>query len=78
MAPVLRSGALPQVVSFGTQKLPSAISTPPTTWRRFHIYERDGVTAVFWQEGPTVCVLIGDGPPRDIVELAVGKAMAPA
>ncbi len=44
---------------------------------RFHAYERDGVTAVFWQEGPTVCVLIGDGPPRDVVELAIEKAMAP-
>jgi anti-sigma factor RsiW len=60
-----------------TAALPAGARVEEHRGFRFHIYERDGVTAVFWQEGQTVCVLIGDGPPRDIVELAIGKAMAP-
>ncbi len=60
-----------------TAALPAGARVEEHRGFRFHVYERAGVTAVFWQEGPTVCVLIGDGPPRDIVELAIEKAMAP-
>jgi anti-sigma factor RsiW len=61
-----------------TAALPAGARVEEHRGFRFHVYERSGVTAVFWQEGQTVCVLIGDGPPRDVVELAVEKAMAPA
>jgi anti-sigma factor RsiW len=60
-----------------TGALPAADRVEEHRGFRFHVYERDGVTAVFWQEGSTVCVLIGDGPSRDVVDLAVAKAMAP-
>jgi len=61
-----------------TAALPAGARVEEHRGFRFHVYERDGVTAVFWQEGQTVCVLIGDGPSGGVVELAVEKAMAPA
>jgi anti-sigma factor RsiW len=55
---------------------------PPNLPRRenegivFHIAERDGATAVFWQEGPLVCVLTSKAVPREeLVQLAFAKAM---
>jgi anti-sigma factor RsiW len=60
-----------------TAALPAGARIEDHRGFRFHVFERDGVTSVFWQEGPTVCVLIGSGPPREIVDLAVEKAMAP-
>jgi anti-sigma factor RsiW len=41
----------------------------------FQIYDVDGLTLVFWQEGVVVCALVGDGPPEAVVELALAKAM---
>jgi anti-sigma factor RsiW len=41
----------------------------------FHVYERDGLTLVFWQEGDLVCILTGAGSPRAVIDLAVAKAM---
>ncbi len=43
----------------------------------FHVYERDGVTLVFWQEGRLVCVLASRLPQAEVVALAFEKAMAP-
>jgi anti-sigma factor RsiW len=60
-----------------TAALPAGARVEEHRGFHFHVYEREGVTAVFWQEGPTVCVLIGDGRPRDVVELAIEKAMLP-
>jgi anti-sigma factor RsiW len=64
--------------------LGSTASLPPTAdveehrGSRFQVYERDGLTAVFWQEGDTVCVLVSDLGRAEVVDLAVAKAMAPS
>lgn len=41
----------------------------------FFVYRRGGSTQVFWQEGPTACVLVSDLPTEDVVQLAFAKAM---
>lgn len=41
----------------------------------FHIYRRAGKTVVFWEEGKVVCVLTGDFDEREIMQLAIAKAM---
>jgi hypothetical protein len=43
----------------------------------FQVYERDGVTLVFWQEGRIVCVLASRLSGAEVVALAFEKAMAP-
>jgi len=53
---------------------------PPAETRRhgefeFFIYRRGDRTAVFWQEGAVTCVLIGEGAPEDVIQLAFAKAM---
>src|SRR5262245_60457639 len=64
--------------------LGSTASLPPTAdveehrGFRFQVYERDGLTAVFWQEGDTVCVLVSGLGRAEVVDLAVAKAMAPS
>lgn len=45
---------------------------------RFHVYTRDGITLVFWQEGELVCVLASELPAEEVIALAQAKAMAPA
>lgn len=42
----------------------------------FHVYERDGLTAVFWLEGEILCVLASDMPAPELLALAREKAMA--
>lgn len=44
----------------------------------FHIYHRGGNTQVFWEEGDVLCVLASTLPARDIIDLAIAKAMKPA
>jgi hypothetical protein len=58
--------------------LPVADQTHRENGFDFHVYTRDGVTLVFWQEGDLVCVLAADLPAAEVVALAVAKAMAPA
>lgn len=41
----------------------------------FLVYEREGVTSVFWQEGEVVYLLASDRPREELVQLAFGKAM---
>jgi anti-sigma factor RsiW len=41
----------------------------------FRVYERGGITLVFWPEGDVVCVLVGEGPRDAIIQLAFAKAM---
>jgi hypothetical protein len=41
----------------------------------FQVYERGGQTLVFWQEGPVLCALAGDGPRDALLDLALAKAM---
>ena len=43
----------------------------------FHIYQSRGLTAVFWQEGTVVCVLVSDISPEEVIQLAFAKAMPP-
>lgn len=45
---------------------------------RFRVYQANGLTMVFWQEGAVVCVLTSDIPAEDVVQLAFAKAMLPA
>jgi anti-sigma factor RsiW len=45
----------------------------------FYVYERNGLTTVFWQEGEVLCVLVSDIPSEQVIQLAFAKAMiAPA
>ncbi len=54
---------------------------PPTTDLRrqgaftFAVFDRDGITLVFWQEGDTVCVLVSRMAKESVVALAMAKAM---
>jgi anti-sigma factor RsiW len=41
----------------------------------FRIYQVDGITLVFWPEGDVLCVLVGEGDPEALVQLAFAKAM---
>jgi anti-sigma factor RsiW len=41
----------------------------------FQVYDVEGVTVVFWQEGSVMCVLAGEGPAEAIIQLAFAKAM---
>ena len=59
-------------------ELPAADETHHEKGFDFHVYTREGVTLVFWQEGELVCVLAADLPAAEVVALAVAKAMAPA
>jgi anti-sigma factor RsiW len=43
----------------------------------FQIYDREGLTLVFWMEGEVVCVLVGAGR-EAVVQLAFAKAMKAA
>ncbi|MBI1874205.1 MAG: zf-HC2 domain-containing protein [Acidobacteria bacterium] len=40
----------------------------------FRMYQRDGVTLVFWQEGPVTCVLASDIASDEVLQLAFAKA----
>jgi len=42
---------------------------------RFRIYRSAGLTLVFWQEGPIMCVLVADGDPEAAIQLAYAKAV---
>lgn len=41
----------------------------------FRVYERDGLTLVFWQEGEVVCVLVSDAPAQAVIDLSIAKAV---
>jgi anti-sigma factor RsiW len=42
--------------------------------KKFHVYQVNGVTMVFWQDRKVVCVLISDMPAENVVQLAFAKA----
>jgi anti-sigma factor RsiW len=54
---------------------------PPPSRRLSHdgidflVFERNGLTLVFWQEGAVVCVLTGEGDAKAVIDLALAKAM---
>lgn len=57
------------------EELPSADEVRFARGFSFHIYRRDGLTLVFWQEGEVVCVLAGDFSDEQVIGLAFEKAM---
>jgi anti-sigma factor RsiW len=61
-----------------TSELPPTAETRVHKGITFHIFQRDGRTVVFWQEGDIVCVLVGEGAPDDVIALAFAKAMRPS
>lgn len=56
-------------------ELPPAADVRDHRGFRFQIYREGDVTVVFWQEGAVVCVLAGDFGEREVVALALEKAM---
>ena len=56
-------------------KLPKGATLRESKGIRFHIYQENGLTAVFWQEGAVVCALVSDIEPEQVVQLAFAKAM---
>ena len=58
-----------------TTELPAGAVLRENKGIKFHIYQANGVTAVFWQEGTVVCVLASDIPQEEVVQLAFAKAM---
>ncbi len=61
----------------------TVVDLPPADERRerggfvFHVFQREGRTLVFWQEGEVACALVGAGDPESVIALALAKAMAP-
>ena len=58
-------------------ELPSGAVLRENKGFKFHIYQANGVTAVFWQEGTVGCVLASDIAQEEVVQLAFAKAMPP-
>lgn len=56
-------------------ELPSGAEAREHDGIRFLVYRREGLTLVFWEEGPVVCVLVSDGDPEVAVQLAYAKAV---
>lgn len=61
-----------------TEELPGGSEQRLHNGIEFFIYQRDGTTAVFWQEGSIVCVLTSAVPREEAISLAFAKAMKPA
>jgi anti-sigma factor RsiW len=59
----------------GLADLPPAAEVLSHGGFEFHVYRRRNRTLVFWQEGTVTCVLVGDGVPEDVIQLAFAKAM---
>lgn len=58
--------------------LPDATAVRRHGGFEFHVYRRDGLTLVLWQEGGVLCALAGRGDAEGVIALAFAKAMAPA
>ena len=61
-----------------TTELPAGAVERDNNGIKFHIYQSEGVTMVFWQEGAVVCALSSDIPSEQVIQLAFAKAMLPA
>ena len=64
-----------QMFAGKVDELPKGATRRENKGLRFHIYQREKLTAVFWQEGAVVCVLASDIPQEEVVQLAFAKAM---
>jgi anti-sigma factor RsiW len=58
-----------------TAELPAPAEEREHDGIRFLIYRAGDLTLVFWQEGPVVCVLVGEGDPEAAIQLAYAKAV---
>ncbi len=56
-------------------ELPAPASSTTINDILFQLYDVEGSTLVFWQEGPVVCVLASDGDRSEALDLAVAKAV---
>ncbi|MBM4270059.1 MAG: hypothetical protein FJ144_26235 [Deltaproteobacteria bacterium] len=56
--------------------LPAGVEIRQEKGIEFRIFDRGGVTMVFWPEGGVVCVLAGDIAREELVQLAIAKAEA--
>jgi anti-sigma factor RsiW len=59
----------------GPKDLPPADAMREHDGIVFRIYRVEDLTLVFWPEGEVLCVLVGDGDPEALVQLAFAKAM---
>ncbi len=59
-------------------ELPAGATPRENNGIKFQVYQKSGVTMVFWQEGKIVCALSSDIAAEDVVQLAFAKAMLPA
>lgn len=57
------------------EELPAPSRTLEHDGITFHVYERDGRTLVFWEEGDVVCVLTSDAPAQAVIDLSFAKAV---
>ena len=64
-----------QMLLGDVRELPGGATRREHDGIEFFVYEREGVTVVFWQEGSVICVLASDIPGEDLVQLAFAKAM---
>src|SRR5262249_58081536 len=55
-------------------ELPEGATVRENKGIQFRIYDVGNLTAVFWQEGAVVCVLISDIAREDVVQLALATA----
>ena len=56
-------------------ELPKGATLRENKGIKFYTYQTKGLTAVFWQEGAVVCVLVSDVAVEEVVQLAFAKAM---
>jgi anti-sigma factor RsiW len=59
----------------GPKDLPPADTTREHDGIAFRVYRIEDLTLVFWPEGDVLCVVVGDGDPEALVQLAFAKAM---
>ena len=56
-------------------ELPAPSRTLENNGITFQVYEHDGRTMVFWEEGDVVCVLTSDAPAQAVIDLSFAKAV---
>ncbi|MBI1763413.1 MAG: hypothetical protein HYR56_18465 [Acidobacteria bacterium] len=54
---------------------PAGVSLRENKGIRFYIYQANGLTVVFWQEGVITCVLTSDSAAEEVLQLAFAKAV---
>lgn len=57
------------------EQLPAGATLRENKGIRFQVYRQGTLTAVFWQEGAVVCVLVSDIEPEEVIQLSFAKAM---